>query len=205
MRTVTKGLLAGLSVVAMVTAPAWAAGAAKVGEPAPGFTLTDANGVDHSLDSFRGKFVVLEWINHECPFVKKHYDSGNMQKLQKTYTDQGVVWLSINSSAPGKQGHYSPDEINALTAQKKAAPTAYLLDSDGTVGRAYGAKTTPHMFIIDTEGTLIYAGGIDDTKSTDVADVATATPYVKNALDEALAGKPVTVATSSPYGCSVKY
>jgi peroxiredoxin len=205
MRGSFKALAATLSLLALVAAPAWAGGTAKVGEAAPGFTLTDSNGNEHSLASFKGKFVVLEWINHDCPFVKKHYDSGNMQKLQKTYTDQGVVWLSVNSSAPGKQGNFPPEKINALTTQKKAAPTAYLLDPEGTVGRAYGAKTTPHMYLIDREGTLIYAGGIDDTKSTDVADVATATPFVKNALDEALSGKPVTVATSTPYGCSVKY
>jgi hypothetical protein len=149
--------------------------------------------------------VVLEWTNFDCPFVGKHYGSGNMQKLQKQYTGQGVIWLSINSSGPGKQGHYPAEKLGALIKERQAAPTAYLLDTDGTVGRLYGAKTTPHMFVIDKAGKLVYAGGIDDTPSTDQADIATATNYVAAALDETLGDKPVTKVTSAPYGCSVKY
>jgi hypothetical protein len=137
--------------------------------------------------------------------VGKHYGSGNMQKLQKAYTAKGVVWLSVNSSAPGKEGHVTPAQANALTRQKGAAPTAVLLDPEGTVGRAYGAKTTPHMFVIDPQGTLLYQGGIDDTPSTDVADIATAKNYVQAALDAVLAGKPVPTSSSQPYGCGVKY
>lgn len=198
-------LLAALCGAALLAAPRPAAADAVVGQAAPAFTLTGTDGKTYALESFQGKYVVLEWLNHDCPFVKKHYGSGNMQKLQKKYTAQGVVWLSINSSAPGKQGNYPPDEANALTAEKKASPSAVLLDPDGTVGRAYGAKTTPHMFVIDPQGTLLYAGGIDDKPSTDPADVASARNHVDQALTEALAGKTVTVATSTPYGCSVKY
>ena len=185
--------------------PGRAAADAVVGKPAPAFTLTDTQGKQESLADFSGKYVVLEWINHECPFVKKHYGTGNMQKLQKKYVDAGVVWLSINSSAPGKQGNYEPAKWNEVTAEAKASPTAVLLDPDGTVGRAYGAKTTPHMYVIDPKGSLVYAGGIDDKPSTDPDDVAGARNYVDAALGEALAGKPITVASSTPYGCSVKY
>ena len=198
--TIAAALAAGAFIL-----PATARAAAVVGQPAPAFTLADSHGARHSLSDLQGKLVVLEWVNFECPFVGKHYGSGNMQKLQKTYTGQGVVWLSINSSAEGKQGNFAAEKINALMKEKGAAPTAYLIDTEGAVGRAYGAKTTPHMYVIDPKGTLIYAGGIDDTPSTDQADVATAKNFVRAALDEALAGKPVTMATSTPYGCSVKY
>lgn len=190
---------------ALLVPAAFGSGAAMVGQAAPDFTLTDSNGVQHMMSSYRGKVVVLEWINHDCPFVGKHYGSGNMQRLQNTYTRKGVVWFSINSSAPGKQGHFPPERINALTREKGASPTAYLLDTDGRVGRAYGARTTPHMFLIDPSGTLLYAGGIDDKPSTDKADIATAKNYVEAALDEAMARKPVSTSTSPPYGCSVKY
>ena len=179
--------------------------AAVVGQPAPEVSLPDTSGATRSLSAYKGKFVVLEWVNFECPFVGKHYGSGHMQKLQKDYTGKGVVWLSINSSATGKQGYYASDKVDALLKQNGAAPSAYLLDTAGAAGRAYGAKTTPHMFIVDPKGTLIYAGGIDDTPSTDQADIATAKNFVSKALDEALAGKPVTTASSQPYGCSVKY
>jgi hypothetical protein len=178
---------------------------ATVGQAAPAFTLTDTNGKTHSLGDYKGKYVVLEWVNFECPFVGKHYGSGNMQKLQKTYMAKDVVWLSINSSAPGKQGNFPSTKVNALMKEKNAAPTAYLLDADGTVGRAYGAKTTPHMYVIDPAGTLLYAGGIDDKPSTDLADIPTAKNYLSAALDEVLAGKPVSRTSSPPYGCSVKY
>ena len=179
--------------------------AAVVGKPAPELSAPDTTGATRSLSAYKGKFVVLEWVNFECPFVGKHYGSGHMQKLQKDYTGKGVVWLSVNSSTAGSQGYYTSDKVNALLKQKGAAPTAYLLDTAGTVGRAYGARTTPHMFIVDPQGTLIYAGGIDDTPSTDQADMKTAKNYVSSALDEALAGKPVTTASSQAYGCSVKY
>jgi len=191
--------------LALLAPPASPSGAAKVGEPAPDFTLADTQGASHKLSALNGKFVVLEWVNYDCPFVKKHYDSGNMQRLQKSYTERGVVWLAINSSAPGKQGHFPPETADALSREKGAATTAYLIDQDGQVGRAYGAKTTPHMYVIDTQGVLIYAGGIDDKPSTDEADIATARNFVRAALEEALSGKPVTVSTSTPYGCSVKY
>jgi peroxiredoxin len=179
--------------------------AASVGQPAPDFVLPDSKGASHALAAYKGKFVVLEWVNYDCPFVAKHYGSGHMQMLQKTYTGKGVVWLTINSSAPGKQGHYAVAEIDRRSKQHGAAFSAYLIDSAGTVGRQYGAKTTPHMFVIDPTGKLLYAGGIDDKPSTDLADIKTAKNFVQLALDEALAGKPVTVTSSTPYGCSVKY
>src|SRR5690554_2572867 len=178
---------------------------AKVGEAAPDFTLVDSNGKMHSLSDYKGKFVVLEWINYECPFVKKHYNSGNMQALQKKYTEKGVVWLTICSSAEGKQGYFSPEEINERSQNHGANFTAYLIDESGKVGKTYGAKTTPHMYIINPEGSLIYAGGIDDTPSTDIADIETATNYVAAALDAAMNGEEVEVKVSKPYGCSVKY
>lgn len=179
--------------------------APEIGQSAPDFTVIDSDGHTHHLADYRGKFVVLEWLNHGCPFVAKHYDSGHMQALQKKYTDAGVVWLSIISSKPGSQGHATPKEANQTKAEKKSAATAILLDESGTVGRLYAAKVTPHMFIISPEGTLIYAGGIDDKRSTDVADIATAKNYVAQALDEALAGNSITKPTSQPYGCSIKY
>ncbi len=178
---------------------------AVVDKAAPDFTLTDVNGKKLSLNDFKGKYVVLEWINFDCPFVGKHYGSGNMQKLQKTYTAQGVAWLTICSSAPGKQGYYDAQEIKDRLASLNAAPTAYLIDADGQVGKLYGAKTTPHMFIVNPKGILVYAGGIDNIPSTNKDDIVKATNYVKEALDASLAGKRVTVKESKPYGCSVKY
>ncbi len=178
---------------------------ATVGQVAPDFTLADANGKTHDLTDFRGKPVVLEWHNHQCPFVVKHYASGNMQALQKEYASKGVVWLTINSSAPGKQGHVTPAEALQLTADRKAAPTALLLDTSGEVGKRYRAKVTPHMFVIDAKGNLVYDGAIDDKRSTDQADVKTATNHVRAALEDVLAGRPVATPSSEPYGCSVKY
>jgi len=175
------------------------------GEPAKDFALTDTNGKEQSLSSYKGKFVVLEWLNPDCPFVQKHYNSGNMQSLQKEYTEKRVVWLSINSSAPGKQGNYSPEEANNLTKEKGAAPTAVLLDPDGRVGKLYGAQTTPHMFIVNPGGILIYQGAIDDQASVDVNDIPESQNYVSKALDEAMAGQPVSTAATKSYGCSVKY
>lgn len=193
------------STLALVIAASTALAAPEVGQPAPDFTLTDSNGKEHKLSDFKGKFVVLEWLNHGCPFVVKHYSSGNMQKLQKEFTGKDVVWLSIVSSAPGKQGHMSAEETNAAIAEKGAAPTAVLLDESGTVGKLYDAKRTPEMFVVSPEGVLIYAGAIDDKKSTDAADIEGTVNYVKQALDEALAGKPVSVPKTEAYGCSVKY
>ena len=194
-----------LALGVLLAAGLASADTAAVGQPAPAFSLPDTSGKTHSLSDYKGRFVVLEWINYECPFVGKHYGSGNMQKLQKEYSGKGVAWFQVNSSAAGKQGNYAAEKAAALTKEKGAAATAYLLDTSGTVGRAYGAKTTPHMYVIDTKGTLVYAGGIDDKPSTDQADVATAKNHVKAALDEAMAGKPVTASSSAPYGCAVKY
>ena len=193
------------ATLALVLAASPALAVAEVGQPAPGFTLTDSNGQSHNLSDFKGKFVVLEWLNHGCPFVIKHYDSGSMQKLQKEYTGQDVIWLSVVSSAPGKQGHLSPAETNQAKEEKGSAATAILIDRGGTVGQLYGAKVTPELYVINPAGDLIYAGAIDDKKSVDPADVAGATNHVKQALDEALAGQPVSTPRTEPYGCSVKY
>jgi peroxiredoxin len=179
--------------------------AAIVGKQAPPIELRDSNGKTVRLDAFKGKFVVLEWVNFECPFVRKHYGSDNMQTLQKDYTDKGVVWLSISSSAQGKQGHLTAKEANTLVAEKGAAPSRFLLDPKGSVGKSYGAKTTPHMFVIDPKGTVVYNGAIDDKPSTDKADIATASNYLVAALDSAMSGKKVETAVTQPYGCSVKY
>jgi peroxiredoxin len=179
--------------------------AAKVGTAAPDFTLTDTNGKKQTLSSYKGKLVVLEWLNHGCPFVKKHYSSGNMQALQKEYTAKDVIWLSIVSSAEGKQGFQSNAEHNAAMKATGAAPTAILIDSDGTVGHLYGAKTTPHMFVINKKGELAYAGAIDDKTSTDAEEVKTAKNYVRASLDSLLKNKTPKVASTQSYGCSVKY
>ena len=179
--------------------------AASVGEPAPAFTLTDTHGQSHSLADFRGKTVVLEWTNAECPFVKKHYDSANMQKQQADAVAAGVVWLTINSGAPGKQGHVSGEQANAIQSNWKAANTAYLIDADGTVGRAYDAKTTPHMYVIDKDGVLRYNGAIDSIASADKGDLANAVQYVPAALAAVADGKAPDPALTRPYGCSVKY
>ncbi|MBK7750403.1 MAG: redoxin domain-containing protein [Candidatus Obscuribacter sp.] len=178
---------------------------AQVGKQAPDFTLTDARGKKVSLSQFKGKLVVLEWFNHGCPFVKKHYEGGNMQSLQKTYTGQGVVWLSICSSAEGKQGFATGAEHLKAMEEKGAKPSYILIDADGKVGKLYQAKTTPHMFIVGKDGTLDYAGAIDDKETFDAADVKTAKNYVKAALDDMLKGKKPAVASTHSYGCSVKY
>ena len=177
----------------------------SVNQPAPDFTAVDSNGKEHRLSDFKGKTVVLEWTNHDCPYVRKHYDSGNMQALQKTATGKGIVWLSIISSAPGKQGHVSGAEANRLTSSRNAAPTAVLLDESGEIGRLYGAKTTPHMYIINEGGELVYMGGIDSIPSTDTNDIARATNYVDVALNALSSGQPIEDAVTRPYGCSVKY
>lgn len=186
-----------------ISAPAVAA--AVVGQPAPAFTATDSNGKSHSLSAYRGKTVVLEWTNAECPFVQKFYTAGDMQRTQSAARADGVVWLTINSGATGKQGHVNGQQANAIMKRQGFNSTAYLLDASGDIGRAYGAKTTPHMFVIDPKGTLVYAGGIDNIPSADPADIGKAQNFVKLALADIKAGKPVATTTSKPYGCSVKY
>ena len=200
-----KRLLTSTTVVLAILAAFSAAWAARVGEPAPDFIATDTNGKVHKLSQYQGKFVVLEWSNRGCPYTQKHYNSGNMQRLQREWTDRGVIWLTVISSAPGKQGYVTASEENAYLKQVNAAPTAVLLDPTGALGHLYDAKTTPHIFIISPQGTLIYNGAIDDRPTTDAADVNGAKNYVSAALVEATSGKPVSSPTSRPYGCSVKY
>jgi peroxiredoxin len=182
-----------------------AGNATRVGDRAPDFTATDSNGRVHKLSEYHDKFVVLEWTNRGCPYTQKHYNSGNMQRLQREWTSRGVIWLTVISSAPGKQGYVKAAEENAYVKQVNAAPTAVLLDPTGVLGHLYDAKTTPHMFIIDTKGILIYNGAIDDRPTTDLADVNGARNYLSLALEEATSGKPVSIPTTRPYGCSVKY
>jgi len=194
-----------ISILLFLFAPIAFAQDAKVGSEAPSFTLTDTNGTEHSLSDFRGKFVVLEWLNHDCPFVVKHYESGNMQKLQREHAENDGVWLSVVSSVPGKQGYVTPEEGNKLAEEKNAAPAGILLDTEGSVGKMYGAKTTPHMYVIDPEGKLIYAGAIDDKPTTNLSDVEGAHNYVMAAISQAKAGQEVVNPTTVAYGCSVKY
>lgn len=196
--TLVAAAAVALAVVMPVTA-------AKVGDKAPDFSVTDSHGKTHTLADFKGKWVVLEWHNQGCPYVKKHYGSGNMQKLQKEWTAKGVVWLTVISSARGQQGYVTPEQANAYLAEQKAAPSAVLLDPMGTMGMAYAAKTTPHMYVISPDGVLLYNGAIDDKPTTDVADVPGATNYLNAALNEAMAGKAVSMPATKPYGCSVKY
>jgi peroxiredoxin len=192
-----------LVAAALIAVPASAE--LQVGKAPPNFKANDVNGRVVSLSDFRGKTVVLEWNNPECPFVRKHYASGNMQKTQAAATKAGAVWLTINSSAPGKQGHMDGAQAKSMLAAQKAQPTAYLLDPRGIVGKGYDAKTTPHMYIISPRGTLVYAGGIDDKPTPNPADINGARNHVLAALSELKAGKPVSVPTSRPYGCAVKY
>jgi peroxiredoxin len=198
-----KQMLTAFTTLAIIAAPAMAA--PVVGKPAPNFRLNDANGRVVQLSDFKGKTVVLEWNNPGCPFVKKHYSSGNMQKTQAAAKAAGAVWLSINSGGPGQQGHMNGAEAKAFVASAKAQPTAYLLDPKGVVGKGYEAKTTPHMYIIDAKGMLAYAGGIDDKPTPNPADINGARNHVLAALSELKAGKAVSVPTSRPYGCNVKY
>lgn len=179
--------------------------AVTTGEKAPDFALKDSEGQSHTLSQYKGKFVVLEWVNHGCPFVKKHYGSNNMQTLQKEFTAKGVIWLSVCSSAEGKQGHLTPAEWKEKITETGSAATAVLLDAPGAVGKRFGAKTTPHLFLIDPKGVVIYQGAIDDNPSADPADVLTAKNYIRAALTEALAGKKVSTPETKPYGCGVKY
>lgn len=189
-----------------LAATAWShAASATLGQKVPNFTLTGADGKSHSLADYKGKFVVLEWTNPECPFVHKFYDSGTMQNLQKEETGKGVVWLRINSGAPGHEGTQTPAQAAAYDKDEHVNATETLLDPTGKVGHEFGATNTPQMFVINQKGMLVYAGGIDNKPSTDASDIATAKNYVTAALDEAMAGKPVETASARPYGCSVKY
>ncbi len=178
---------------------------AKVGEIAPQFSVKDISGKEISLKDQLGKYVVLEWFNAECPYVRKHYDSQNMQKLQKELMDKGVVWMSVISSAPEKQGYADAEGAKAIFEKEQASPSHVLLDPEGKVGRLYGAKTTPHMYVIDTKGQLAYMGAIDSVSSFKQEDIPGATNYVKQAYEELSAGKPVSVSSTKAYGCSVKY
>lgn len=179
--------------------------AAPAGKAAPDFTLPATDGKSYKLSDHKGKYIVLEWYNTGCPFVRKHYDGSNMQSLQDKYTKAGVIWLSINSSAKGKEGYFDAKGAEEDRVKNNSKATAMLLDPEGKVGRLYGAKTTPHMFVIDPQGVVVYAGAIDDKNSADSADIATSKNYVSAALDSALAGQPVATKETKPYGCSVKY
>jgi peroxiredoxin len=194
-----------LIATALALAAAGAMASATVGQAAPAFTAVDTAGKAVSLADFKGKHVVLEWVNPGCPFVVKHYDSSNMQGTQKEAAAKGVVWLAINSTAPEAKDFMAPAALSKWMQGHKAAATATLMDPDGKVGKAYGARTTPHMYIINPAGMLVYAGAIDNKPSSNIADIASATNHVKMALAETLAGKPVSTATTKPYGCSVKY
>lgn len=194
-------ILAVTAAVAIRFAPA----EAVPGQDAPAFQAKCTGGKVHTLADFKGKYLVLEWTNPTCPFVQKHYGSGHMQKLQKELTDQGAVWLTVNSAAPGKGGHMTAEKWNEMAKQQGAAATARVIDESGEIGHAYGAKTTPHLFVIGPEGKVLYAGAIDDKPSTEPADLAGAVNYVRKAFEEAKAGKPVSTPRTKPYGCSVKY
>jgi peroxiredoxin len=192
-------------VAAAFTMLAYSARAAQVGSPAPDFHGTDSNGKTQSLDQYRGKYVVLEWHNHDCPYTVKHYESGNMQSLQKEWTAKGVVWLTVISSAPGTQGYVNGPQENAYMKKMGADPTAAVLDPKGDIGHLYSARTTPNMYVIDPSGKLIYEGAIDDHATTDVSDIKISKNYVSAALSESMSGQPVQTTVTRPYGCSVKY
>ncbi len=209
LRLTRRAFLAGTSLSALaagtivVPRPAWSS--AKVGEPAPAFSALATTGKPVALADQRGKLVVLEWTNHDCPYVRKHYDTANMQGLQREATGHGVVWLTIISSSPGSQGHVTAAQADELTTSRKAVPTAVLLDPTGAVGKMYGATNTPHMYVIDKAGMLVYAGAIDDRPTTRRADVTGASNYVRAALDAVAAGQPVKTPVTRAYGCTVKY
>jgi peroxiredoxin len=194
-----------LALAASVLTATLVHAAASVGQAAPDFKVRDTSGKEHSLSAYKGKFVVLEWVNPGCPFVQKHYDTSNMQATQKAAGEKGVVWLTVSSTSPDAGDYKKPDQLAAWIKEKGAAPTATLMDDDGRIGKAYGARTTPHMYVINPQGKLVYAGAIDSKATARKDDVKSATNYVTVALDEALAGKPVSKATSEPYGCSIKY
>ena len=197
-------LLTTLLTLAASTA-LFAADSPAVGTAAPDFSLTDSKGKTQSVSQYKGKYVVLEWFNPQCPFVKKHYGSGNMQKLQEEFTAKGVVWLSIDSSAPGLEGSLTAEQAEKKIAEWKTKQTALVLDPDGTAGQSYGAKNTPQMFVINPEGKIVYEGAIDSKATPNQADIASSTNYVKVALEESMSGKPVSTANTKPYGCAVKY
>jgi peroxiredoxin len=197
--------LTSICALGLLALPVLAASSATVGQAAPAFSVADSSGKTVSLADFKGRTVVLEWVNPGCPYVRKHYDSANMQATQKAATAGNVVWLAVNSTHPSQSDYKKPAEMATWMQQQKAAATHTLMDSDGKVGKAYGARTTPHMYIVDAKGTLAYAGGIDDKPSANPADVKTAKNHVSAALADIAAGKPVAQATTRPYGCSVKY
>src|SRR5438132_6411736 len=199
----TKLLLT--AITAFATGALYAADVPPVGTAAPEFSAPDAKGKTQSLSQYKGKYVVLEWFNPDCPFVKKHYGGGNMQKLQDEYTGKGVVWLTIDSNAPCTEGNLSPEQAQKVMKDWDTKQTALLLDPEGKAGRTYNARNTPHMFVINSEGKVIYEGAIDSKASPNPADIPSSTNYVKVALDESMSGKPVSNANTRPYGCSVKY
>ena len=199
-----RSLLVGAAIVALV-GPAHAQAQAQIDQPAPAFSVMGADGKTVTLDSLKGKTVVLEWTNHDCPYVKKHYGSGNIPALQKDAAAKGVVWLQVISSAPGQQGHVDGATALKLNEQRGAAPANTLLDPSGQMGKAYGAQTSPHLFIINPQGQLVYKGGIDSIATAKMEDIAKAEPYVKVALTELAAGKKVSQPSTRPYGCSIKY
>jgi peroxiredoxin len=205
MRHLVRAFAIAAAVMALVGPGSAFAQGPAIGAPAPAFSGTDHDGKAIDLSDYRGQFVVLEWHNNGCPYVKKHYDAGNMQKLQQEWTGRNVAWLTIISSAPGLQGYVTPEQSRAYMAEKKGAQTAVVLDPSGTIARAYNAKVSPQMVIIDPKGTLIYDGAIDDKPTSRRTDIEGAENYVVKALEEAMAGKPVTNPTNRPYGCTIKY
>lgn len=200
-----KKLLFAVLIVAVAFGVSTKLSAVKVGDPAPAFTTVDDQGKTRSLSEFKGKYVVLEWHNNGCPYVKKHYGAGNMQKLQREWTGKGVAWLTIISSAPGTQGYVTADQSREYVKAQNAGATAVLLDPSGEVGHLYDAKTSPHMIVINPEGVVVYNGAIDDKPTADPGDIEGAKNYVSEALTAAMAGKPVATPSTQPYGCSVKY
>lgn len=204
-RVTSAAILIAIGFVASAPSVVAQTNEAAVGEPAPNFTLKDLDGETHALSDYEGDYVVLEWLNFECPFVGKHYGSGNMQTLQETYTEKGVVWLSIVSSAPGMQGYFPPEEMKAQNEKRGGNQTTILMDTAGKVGKTYGATVTPHMYVISPKGELLYRGGIDDKPTTDEADIEPATNYVVKALSAAMSGEEVDPKQAQPYGCTIKY
>ena len=194
-----------LAFISLTATTLMAADSPPVGAAAPDFNLSDPAGKTHSLSEYKGKYVVLEWFNPDCPFVKKHYGSGNMQKLQSEYTGKGVVWLSIDSNAPGLEGNLTPEQAQKVMKDWNTKQTALLLDPEGKAGRAYNARNTPHMFVINPVGKIVYEGAIDSKATPNPADIPSSTNYVKAALDESMGGKSVSNSNTRPYGCSVKY
>ena len=202
-RLTRRGAVLAASALSLVSLPAGAAPA--IGAPAPDFALPDQDGRTHRLGDFRGKVVVLEWTNHDCPFVRKHYNSGNMQALQRDAAARGVAWLSMASSPPGEQGHVTAEQARELSRSRDAAPAAVLLDPRTTTARAYAATVTPHMYVIGPDGALRYMGAIDSIRSTRVEDVARAEPFLRDAMVAVLEGRPVERAVTPAYGCAIKY